>query len=556
MQIQAIDRWFNLVAVALLGGLALYTWHFRKERGALAQTATMAAKALCILSLVLIDTVRPFEAKVFWSGVQDAMLQAVPVLAFLLYRDLSREYVQVPRWVPAIMVLSYLLSQIAAWTNPWHHLYAREITLIAGQLTTRNGPLSHLAMLGSYLTMATGLGVIVLWVRRARGLRRRHAVYFGTLLVGGWLGHALGWWSVVPGLAPLPVAWLLTGLMSAWAYQRWRIHTVVPLAWQTALRTTANGLLVVDDTDHVVDLNGPAREILAGLEVREGTCFATLCRAWPDLIPRPPESTRDVSRTVKGRLRTYRLRETPLFTGRHILGKVLVFQDITQEKEQQARLMSQERALAILTERDRLGRELHDGPAQVWSFISMQVETALSLLDSGQVDPAREKLQRLREVTQALQIDLRESIAGLHPLTATPGDLLTTLEAQMQWYRHHGGLQATLSVEGPWDGERLAPEVCLQVQRILLEALANVRKSAKASRVELLVQQQDTHTTFKVTDDGCGFDPGVAFGRTGHHGLTIMADRASEIGAELNLESQPGQGTALTLRLPVLQPMA
>lgn len=544
---------FCLFSAGLLGALAVYTWQYRRERGAWLQAATMAVKALYVLVPILLALSSTWALKSFWNNLQQLCLLGVPVLALLLYISLARDHVRVPRWVPALFVGLWVFCALAIWTNPWHHAYWRRTWQAGLDIVGEDGPLGYLSLGASYGSMLAGLWVLALWATRARGLRRRHALYFASLLVVGWVGHALGYVLRSPYLPPLMLAWLITGVWSTWAYHRWRIHSVLPLARETALATTANGLLVVDDAEHIVDLNEPARRFLAGLEPREGAPFSTLAAAWPGLVgpARDPHvvQERELSREIDGVRRSFLLRETPIFSGRWPLGRVLVFRDITREKEQQSRLLEQEKALSALRERDRLGRELHDGPGQLWSFVAMQAQAVRALLEQDRPQQAMAALDRLIQVTGDVHLELRESITGLQTGTREVEDLPAFLEAQLAWYRQHAGIDAVFHLEGAWDPDRLPLTTKVQVQRILQEALSNVRKSSGARHLEVRVQVGPDWMEIRVEDDGRGFDPEEARARPGHHGLHIMAGRAAEIGAELTLSSAPGCGTEVCLRI-------
>jgi signal transduction histidine kinase len=93
-----------------------------------------------------------------------------------------------------------------------------------------------------------------------------------------------------------------------------------------------------------------------------------------------------------------------------------------------------------------------------------------------------------------------------------------------------------------------------QLLRIVQEALANVRKSAKASRVQVVVEREQDQLKILVEDDGCGFDPAQSEQRTGHHGLLMMRERADEIGALLTVDSRVGTGARIRLLVPIPAP--
>jgi len=157
----------------------------------------------------------------------------------------------------------------------------------------------------------------------------------------------------------------------------------------------------------------------------------------------------------------------------------------------------------------------------------------------------------LQNTVQKVHIELRESIAGLQADVSGGGGLLAALENQLEWYRKNCNLQADLIQRCPWPADVLSPWAAAQTLRILQEALSNVRKSAHARMVQIRIEQENHHLAFLVEDDGCGFDPSQMTKHTGHHGLNIMCQRAEEIGGEIQIDSAPGAGTRVILRVPL-----
>jgi two-component system, NarL family, nitrate/nitrite sensor histidine kinase NarX len=141
--------------------------------------------------------------------------------------------------------------------------------------------------------------------------------------------------------------------------------------------------------------------------------------------------------------------------------------------------------------------------------------------------------------------DVRELL--LHFRTRSSGeDIAPALQTTLRKFEHQSGLPATLLMQG--HGLPLAPELQVQVLHIVQEALSNVRKHARASRVWLDVQQQP-QWRFEVRDDGIGFahEPGEL--DETHVGLRIMQERAERIGALIEVHSTPRRGTSIVLTL-------
>jgi signal transduction histidine kinase len=379
-------------------------------------------------------------------------------------------------------------------------------------------------------------------------------MFFIPCLIG-WTAQFLSFYPHTALGDPHTVGFLAYGLCITWAYYRWRIYSILPLARDVLLRTTPDGLMVIDDAGYLVEMNAAAREIFQGLAVAVGTRWADALTGWPALggiDGRAATEAVEISRLIAASRRCFQVRESLLrISAGPLLGRILVFREVTLERSQQVRIAEQQQALLLLNERARLGRELHDGQGQVWSFLSMQAQAARTLLAKKDFAQADHRLERLLQVMRDVHVDLRESITGLQTGIPAEAGLMPVLEEQLGWYRRHCDLDAELEVRCDWQPGMLSPVASAQALRIVQEALANVRKSAEASRVRVIVERVGEHLQIAVEDDGCGFIPDHALRLSGHHGLHIMRERAEEIGAQLRIDSRPGGGTRVSLLLAI-----
>jgi nitrate/nitrite-specific signal transduction histidine kinase len=214
-----------------------------------------------------------------------------------------------------------------------------------------------------------------------------------------------------------------------------------------------------------------------------------------------------------------------------------------------ARLYQQVRRLAILEERDRLAREMHDYLAQALGYLNLKASLTSGLLSSQQIDQVEAGLLELKQVTKEIYTDVREAIFSLRTATPPGLGLLPTLRDYLEEYERHYGVHADLVAQDYPTG--FSPEVDVQVLRIIQEALTNVRKHAQASCAWVRLEQEDSRLCITVEDDGRGFDPARST-RAGqrYFGLQIMRERAESIGGRLELDSRPGQGTRVVVCVP------
>jgi signal transduction histidine kinase/ligand-binding sensor domain-containing protein len=199
---------------------------------------------------------------------------------------------------------------------------------------------------------------------------------------------------------------------------------------------------------------------------------------------------------------------------------------------------------AVLQERNRIAREIHDTLAQDLVGVSLQLETAVQMLSSADVAGAAEQINQTRVLVREGLKDARQSIWELRANTAE--DTLPTRLSRLIERAAGTGIVAEISISGAY--RALNAKLESELLRIAQEALTNVIRHAAASTV-LLKLEYSTHTvTLSIDDDGAGFEPSGVQGE--HYGVQGMRERAAAIHAELAIDSTRGQGTRVTVAAP------
>ncbi len=212
------------------------------------------------------------------------------------------------------------------------------------------------------------------------------------------------------------------------------------------------------------------------------------------------------------------------------------------------RLNALEREAAVAQERTFIARELHDSIAQSLAFLKIQVQLMRDAIGGGDA-------RRVEEVLAEIDAGVRESYGDVRELLvhfrtrANAEDIEPALHTTLRKFEHQSGLKTSMRIDG--HGIPLEPDLQIQVLHIVQEALSNVRKHARATRVWLDVRQQP-RWRFEVRDDGGGFVADATARDETHVGLRIMAERADRIGGTLDVQSTPGRGTSVVLTLPPL----
>lgn len=240
---------------------------------------------------------------------------------------------------------------------------------------------------------------------------------------------------------------------------------------------------------------------------------------------------------------------------------------LEQLTEAQAKLAAAERRAGTLQERQRLSHEIHDTLAQGLAVIGMHIESAQHALEpqlrshdsvheTAHETPAPETLhsvkhylEQARKLSHSNLQEARRLVRALRP--EMYGALDEVLQAALEHWSHNHNITSHFELTG--EPQRLPPAVQHAAVRISQEALSNVAKHARAQSLQLTLSFTDDAVLIDIADDGCGYDPQAVdlLAKEGGFGLIGARERAQALGGALMLESSPGQGTIVTVALPL-----
>ncbi len=197
-------------------------------------------------------------------------------------------------------------------------------------------------------------------------------------------------------------------------------------------------------------------------------------------------------------------------------------------------------------ERKRVAREIHDGPAQSLANLILRVEIAQKVMENDREQAFRE-LEELKRIVKSSVTDVRKIIYALHPMSLEELGLLPTLRRYIDKFIEETGVMIDFEVLG--EAEKLPAGYDVTIFRLIQEGLNNIKKHAEASsgRVELGFDSQNI--SILISDNGQGFEITERQGNC--YGLSSMKERCSLLQGELQINSNPGQGTRIDIRLPV-----
>lgn len=219
-------------------------------------------------------------------------------------------------------------------------------------------------------------------------------------------------------------------------------------------------------------------------------------------------------------------------------------------KQERDRLLSKEEEV-----RHAIARDLHDGPAQSLSAISMNIEFVKKLLHA-MPDRVPTELDILADLVLKTTHDIRTLLFELRPLGLETQGLLPTLQQYVARWRDPSGAGMQLRLEAPSSIPRITHEAAAATFIILQEAVNNARKHAQSPEITIYLYEEEGHLVASVRDRGKGFNLQAVestYNTRGSLGLVNMKERARLIGSDFRIRSTLGEGTTIELRIPLLR---
>jgi signal transduction histidine kinase len=213
-----------------------------------------------------------------------------------------------------------------------------------------------------------------------------------------------------------------------------------------------------------------------------------------------------------------------------------------------ARLHDQVGRLAVVDERDRISRDLHDSVIQAIYAQTLALDDALDTLRE-EPDEAANRVDAAIDALHGVIRDIRNFIFGLRPILLESGSLADGLRQLATELHRNGGVEVAVSLPGDPAIENLPIEVVAELLAVSREALSNIARHASATRASVELAVSSGAVRLELSDDGRGFDAEHA-AEHGHHGLANMRARVEALGARFEVRSRPAAGTRIIVSMP------
>lgn len=551
-------------------------WQRRKTKGGLYFALGMMGATLWTLAGGFDYAAVPISLKIFFAKIESiGYHSALSLFTLFALSYAGHDDWLNKKWVKALFILIPTTNILLTWTNELHGLVWTGFTRSdAGEnvVVFEHGPGFSVIVITGYAMILTL--IVTLWMASRRGseLSRRQArlLFLASLIpvVSNLL--YLFEFQGIEGVDWSTITFSISGVFFLLALYGTRLLDLAPIARHTIIEQMDDCVLVLDANHQAVDFNLAAQKIFGVNKQHIGSPIHLVMQGWPEIVNLlSPDSEGHPHPTIvhESEARVFDVNLTLLKDNRgQVYGKLMVFSDITKRyqaekalesrlseihelhenlQQAQAQVVEQQRSLAVIDERQRMARDLHDSVNQSIHSLVMFSETLSATLEKNNVERATQISERIQESARQA---LKETRLLLYELQAAGPkrsvDLIQDLESRLSMVERRAGVRAEIIQEGSL--EHYPQERHENLFWIAIEALNNALKHAEARKVQIVIRCSPKHIELEVTDNGKGFDTEKA--HFGGLGLENMRARAELLGGSLTIESKPGKGTSVRFR--------
>lgn len=506
-----------------------------------------------------------FFTKLFWANIQYFSYCYSP-LALLA---LCMRFTGYDKWLNNKKFLWLLIMPtiviVLVWTDRFHGLIRYNMRLDMSSnfpiISKEYGPVFFVHAIYGHIINITAIILLVRAVIYRKTVYRKQAV---ILLIGASF-IVFPNLLYITGLSPVkqldltPVFFGPAGALIAWAIFRYKMFELVPLARATVIETMDAGMMILDRQGRILDIN-PAFEKIMGISAKQAsTRYAEeICHNVPELMTVCIDiNTLHAEFNIKNYdgAKIYEALLSPLTDSKGLLlGRLVMVYEITEKKKSQQQYLEQPRRLAAANEKESLTRDLHDNLGQILGFINLQAQGIRQELLNEGIVTVSDKLDRLVEVTETAHNEIRAYIKSARSLSSSDNDFLKSPKNDILHFEERSDIPTEFNTNLNLSDIGLKPQVQLHLLSIAKEALNNIQKHSGANHVNLSFLYEKEKLFLTIEDNGKGFNILNTDDKAGKtFGLSIMRERAAEIGADINIASTPGKGCKISLVLPYSQ---
>ncbi len=550
-----------LISATILLGLLFYAYRFRTIRGAKIFIVAMLLGVFWCLGNIFEMAAITLDTKLFWANFQYLAYGFAPISwLVLVFRFTGRA-----NWINKknliLMSIIPVITILLVWTNQYHHLMRYNVRLVNigvfSVISKNYGLWFWVHFLQAYSFNFFSIILLLRTVWKKNTIYQKQAM---SLLIG--LGLIMIFNILyVTGLSPFqgqditPLIFGISGLIIAWGIFRFRLFDLVPIARTTVMEKMATGVIVIDKLNRIIDINPRAKNIFSAETLKLGENLANISDSFAVFLNRKKTKElyqEEIMLIKNGSKNYYEIYISPLRDYRQdIIAHVIIINDITDMKSAREEINKQQEELAVMSERERMARDLHDNLGQILSFANVQTQAISKVLTNGEIEQADDYLKRLSEIIRDAHQEIREYVYQARDNTYYKVKLTDIIYKQIKSFKETTAIRVELSIDENIKLNTFSSEEKKQLDNILKEALTNILKHASASQVEIKFSFDQSNYHLEIKDNGTGIQSqDLAVGKTGS-GFSIMNERTKIINGKMKVESRSGSGTKLSFQIPV-----
>lgn len=540
-----------IASAAVTMGLCIYGLRHKSGQSTKVFSLCMAIGMLWSIANALEISALTLQHKLFWANVQYIAYALGPVAWLFTVIHFTGNFPWASRRNLLVVLVVPIVTIILVWIDTSlglvRHSFDLDWTGPFPVIAKQYGPWFWVHFAHSYLLNFLSVFLIV------RTLADKNTVYRGqALFVFAGIGFViLSNLLYVMGLSPVkhfdltPIVFSLSGAFIVWGISRFHLLGLVPIARDKVLEAVESAVIVVDGLVRIVDVNPAFHHIFPqnGVASVLGVPLIVISPKLANLIScRPLESSHLLTLQVDGKERYYETSVSVITAGQGILrGWVLVLHDITELTLAQEQLHLEQQESAVSAERERFTSDLHDNLGQTLGFCSMQIKAIERARQKGNDETVDRHLTRLAEIVSEAQLEMGRYVHDLRYSEYLNSSFRMLVEKQVRRLVESTDFKRDHVVIDIHDYE-FPVEVKVQLTNIIKEAMNNVLKHSKATKLQIKLAPLGKYWKLVVTDNGVGFKPGIEVNDQHRgSGLSIMEERARLLGGSLSILSTSGK---------------
>lgn len=540
------------ISFVMLIVLSIYGYKFRDNIGVKEFIFCMTVCAWWVLSQAFELMATDFGVKYFWATVEylGAGLSTFGYLMLSLRFSGSR-------WLTKrniiVMLVIYAFFYFCVFTDMQFGLIRRNLSMdtssIPYVIIKDYGPVFPVYILFTYsMNIVSFVALVSAITRKDKLYKRQSTVLLIAMLIVSVFN--LTYVTKIFGNTRFDYTPAVFGIATAFLYLgifKHKLLNIIPISRHVLVDKMDSGLVVIDRSYLVVDCNNVFCHIFSlsknviGSDIKQINLFNKILL--DDNVLQGKVYDYVGNTQYKLNIKCY-----PLDTAKHNAGTMYVIQDVTEQYNNNKMMVEQQKLIGIMNEREKLGRDLHDSFGQVFGYVNIQAQTIKEYLRQNDVKKAEQKLNELIEISKDSHAEIRDYILHMKGLNSKNRNFRVALKQYIMNQNEKYGMEISLEYDKDFPTDFPSEQATPQIIRIIQESINNVRKHAGECNVIVAFQNHKNSVCVEIRDTGCGFDTQSPKHDSGY-GLSIMNERASDIGGTLHVKSSIFNGTSVTLTL-------